>query len=258
MEPHERHRYILDQLHASGRVQVLDLAQQLGTSDVTVRRDLEQLAAAGTLRRVRGGATTTALRGEGVPFSLRATDPDGLKTRLAAAAVALISDGEAVSVDSGTTGAAAAAALATRRVTAVPLSVHSLTALAGAASVIVPGGEVNPVEGSFHGPLLERSLHEVRLDTALLSCCAADPITGVMAYSLADAAAKRAARQSAARTILIAESAKFTKSAMALICPLTAVTTLVSDDGIPEHVREFCDDHSIDLITVPVTEPANR
>lgn len=253
MEPAHRHRLILEELHATGRVQVVDLAEQLGTSGITIRRDLEVLAEAGALRRVHGGATTTALRGEGVPFQVRLTPHDPLKARLASAVAALVTDGEAVSVDSGTTGAAVAKALANRRITAVPLSVQSLTALSGAAAIVVPGGEVDPVEGTFSGPLLEQSLASLRLDTAVLSCCGADPWAGVMAYSLRDAAAKRAARRVAARTILIAEASKFAKSAMALVCPLTKISTLVTDDTLPTPVRRFCDDHDIEVVTVPFT-----
>jgi len=167
----------------------------------------------------------------------------------------MIVDGEAVSIDSGTTGAAAARALAHRRITALPMSLQSLIALQGAASIIVPGGEMNPVEGSFGGPLLQQSLKTLRLDTALLSCCAADPSAGVMAYTLGDAASKRTAQEVAERTILIAESTKFGRNAMARICQFDQVTALVSDDGLPESVREYCHTHGIAINLVPREAP---
>ena len=103
-----RQKEILDVLHREGRVDVPDLAERLGISTITIRRDLDQLAEAGALRRVRGGAVTTTLRGEGLPFEVRAADDSPLKTRLARAVAGLIADGEAVAIDSGTTGAAAA------------------------------------------------------------------------------------------------------------------------------------------------------
>ncbi|WP_144715625.1 DeoR/GlpR family DNA-binding transcription regulator [Curtobacterium pusillum] len=250
MDGQQRQRLVLDRLRESGRVEVADLARELGTSEVTVRRDLEQLADVGALRRVRGGAVPSSLRGEGVPFDLRTADESDRKLRLGEAVASLIDDGEAVSVDSGTTGAAVARALAGRRVTAVPMSVQSLVAVTGRASIVVPGGEVDPEEGTFVGPLLEQTFTGLRLDTAVMSCCGVDPSAGVMAYSLRDAAAKRAAHRAAARTVLVAESDKFGRSAMALVCPLTEVSVLVTDDAVSDAVREFCAGQGIELVVV--------
>src|SRR3954447_9182829 len=100
-----RQREILEALRRDGRVEVPGLAERLGISAITIRRDLDHLAEAGALRRVRGGAVTTSLRGEGLPFEVRAVDDFDLKARLGQAAADLIADGEAVAIDSGTTGA---------------------------------------------------------------------------------------------------------------------------------------------------------
>lgn len=230
-----RQKEILDTLHREGRVEVPELAERLDISAITIRRDLDQLAAAGALRRVRGGAVTVSLRGEGLPFDVRAVDESALKSRLAEAATALIADGEAVAVDSGTTGAAAAVALAGRRVTAMPFSVQGIAALAAGSSVtlLLPGGSVRRPEGTIVGPLAQQTLTGLRFDTTILTCCAAAPAVGVTAYDLDDAAVKRALHAAAQRTILIAEGAKFTRSAMAVVCRLDEVDVLVTDDSAP-------------------------
>ncbi|MFI5937323.1 DeoR/GlpR family DNA-binding transcription regulator [Actinoplanes sp. NPDC051494] len=230
-----RQKEILDALHRDGRVEVPELAERLGISPITIRRDLDQLAAAGALRRVRGGAVTTVLRGEGLPFTARAVDDIALKQRMAAVVDGLIADGEAVAIDGGTTGAAAATALARRRITAMPFSVQAIAALAGSPSVnlILPGGSVSMREGTIVGPLAERTLAGLRFDTAVLTCCAAAPAVGVTAYDPAEAAVKQAIRASAARTVLIAEGAKFTRSAMALVCRLEEIDVLVTDPTAP-------------------------
>jgi DeoR/GlpR family transcriptional regulator of sugar metabolism len=246
-----RQKEILDALHRDGRVEVPELAERLGISAITIRRDLDQLAESGALRRVRGGAVTNSLRGEGLPFEVRAVDDAALKARLAQAAVALIADGEAVAVDSGTTGAAAALALANRSVTAMPFSIQGIAALAAGTGVtlLLPGGSVRRPEGTIVGPLAQQALTALRFDTTILTCCAAAPAVGVTAYDLDDAAIKRALRGASQRTILIAEGAKFTRSAMAVVCRLDEIDVLVTDDSAPTEVLARLSESGVHVVT---------
>ena len=82
-----------------------------------------------------------------------------------------------MAIDSGTTGAAAAVALATRSVTAMPFSVQGIAALAAGSGVtlLLPGGSVRRPEGTIVGPLAQQSLTALRFDTTILTCCAAAP-----------------------------------------------------------------------------------
>jgi DeoR/GlpR family transcriptional regulator of sugar metabolism len=246
-----RQKEILDALHRDGRVEVPELAERLGISAITIRRDLDQLAESGALRRVRGGAVTNSLRGEGLPFEVRAVDDAPLKARLARAAAALIADGEAVAVDGGTTGAAAALALANRSVTAMPFSVQGIAALVAGSGVtlLLPGGSVRRTEGSIVGPLAQQTLSGLRFDTTILTCCAAAPAVGVTAYDLDDAAIKRALLKASERTILIAEGAKFTRTAMAVVCRLDEVDVLVTDDSAPAEVLARLSEGGVHVVT---------
>ncbi len=246
-----RQKEILNTLHRDGRVEVPELAERLGISAITIRRDLDQLAESGALRRVRGGAVTNSLRGEGLPFEVRAVDASPLKARLARAAVALIADGEAVAVDSGTTGAAAAVALAHRSVTAMPFSVQGIAALAAGTGVtlLLPGGSVRRREGTIVGPLALQTVAGLRFDTAILTCCAAAPAVGVAAYDVDDAAIKRALRHASERTILIAEGAKFARSAMALVCRLDEVDVVVTDESAPADVLAGLMESGVQVVT---------
>src|SRR3954462_5744921 len=99
-----RHAGILDRLRSDGRVDVSTLAAALGTSEMTIRRDLEVLAGRGLLRRVRGGAGSLLNRGEELPFAMREMEEQDAKRRIAAGVGDLLTDVEAVVVDSGTTG----------------------------------------------------------------------------------------------------------------------------------------------------------
>ncbi|MGG7463134.1 MULTISPECIES: DeoR/GlpR family DNA-binding transcription regulator [unclassified Plantibacter] len=253
MSGNTRHEQILDRLSRDGRVDVAVLADELDTSEVTIRRDLDHLAQVGVLRRIRGGAVNLMMRGEGLPFAMRGLDASSVKERIAAAVSELIQDGEAVTVDSGTSGAAVARELASRRLTVMPFSVQAIANLSGSTSVtlILPGGTVRADEGSIVGPLAEASLRSLRFDTAVLSCCGLSAIDGVMAYDLQDAAAKQAMIGSARRVITVAEGAKFGRSAMAVVCDPSAIDILVTDDSAPEDALAELRAQGVDVVTVP-------
>ena len=106
----ERHQIIRDRLAAEGRVLAGELASRFGVSEDTVRRDLRELAKAGQCRRVYGGAVAPAPFAA-APVGLRAGHAVEEKTRLARATVALLSRGQTLFIDGGTTNAAIARAI---------------------------------------------------------------------------------------------------------------------------------------------------
>ena len=236
MERADRRRDIVERIRREGRVVVAELAEDLETSEVTVRRDLDVLAESGVLLRVRGGAVSQLKRGEELPFSMREIDGADAKVRIAEAVASLVRDGEAVVVDSGTTGLAVARALAGRRLTVMPLSLQAATVLSGEASIalLLPGGSTRFGEGSLVGPLTEANIASLRFDTTVLTCCGVSVAGGVTAHDLQDAAVKRAAVRSATRTVLVAEGAKFARTALAVVCALDQVDVVVTDQDAPE------------------------
>ena len=223
------------QLRAEGRLEVAQAARDYGTAEMTIRRDLDVLAERGVARRVRGGAVNLLMRGEELPYAMRALEDTGTKQRIAAAVAELIADGEAVGLDSGTTVAQTATALAGRRLTVMPLSLHAAMAFAGSASVrlMLPGGEARPGELAMVGPLALAGIAALRFDTVVLGCCGVSPEGHVMAHDLGDAAVKQALLASGARSVLAVDGAKFGRGALAVVCELTAFDVVVTDDSAP-------------------------
>jgi DeoR/GlpR family transcriptional regulator of sugar metabolism len=226
----ERAAAILDAVFRNGRVQVAELADRLGTSEMTIRRDLEALEAQQCLRRVRGGAVAVAGRGDSLPFAVRRRQGWDIKQRLAERVGSLISDRETVILDNGTTCLAVAEALAGRPLTAVPLSLHAAIALGErtGARLVLPGGDVEPVELCFRGSRAVEAIRTLNVDVAVLSACAADPAKGLTSTTTDDADIKRAALAAAARTILVVESAKLTRTAAFPVASTDEVDTLVT------------------------------
>jgi DeoR/GlpR family transcriptional regulator of sugar metabolism len=211
-----------------------ETADALGTVEMTIRRDLDRIVAMGIARRVRGGAISLLMRGEELPFAMRVLERKAAKERIAAAVAEVLRDGEAVLLDSGTTALEIAKALAGRRLTVMPMSLHAASVLAANESVrlLMPGGETRPGELALIGPLALASIGALRFDTAVLTCCGlADG--RVTAHDLGDAAVKQAMAAAAARVILATDSAKFRQTAMAVVCEASAADMVITDGDAP-------------------------
>ena len=239
MDASQRQSELVEVLRRDGRVDVVTAAAEFGTAELTIRRDLDVLVERGVARRVRGGAVNLLMRGEELPFAMRAIEVVDSKRRIAAAVAELIADGEAVALDSGTTVAQTARALA-GRLTVMPLSLHAAMALAESASVrlMLPGGEARPGELAMVGPLALAGIAALRFDTVVLGCCGVSPEGHVMAHDLGDAAVKQALLASGSRSVLAADGAKFGRGALAVVCELAAFDVVVTDDSAPAPALE--------------------
>ncbi|MEU0929972.1 DeoR family transcriptional regulator [Streptomyces sp. SID8382] len=231
-----RHRLIAQAVKESGSATVQELAELTGSSEMTIRRDLDTLAAQGALERIRGGARTLLLRGEEPPFALRAHEAIDAKRRIAAEVCSLIGDGETVLLDSGTTCLEVARLLCGRQITVMPLSLQAIHALSSSPSpttLMVPGGRPRAAEGALTGPLTLASLSALRFDTAVVGCCGLSATEGLTAYDLDDAAVKKAVIASTRRVIAAADGSKLGHTAHAYVGPSILLHTLVTDTTAP-------------------------
>ena len=237
MDGNARLTGLIEALQRDGRVDIAAMAAEFGTAEMTIRRDLDRIVGLGMARRVRGGAISLLMRGEELPFALRVLEHSDVKERIAAAVAGLLRDGEAVLLDSGTTAVQIARALAGRRLTVMPMSLHAASALAASPSVrlMMAGGEARPGELAMVGSLALASIGALRFDTAVLSCCGlADG--QVTAHNLADAAVKQAMTRAAARVVIAADGSKFRQTALALVCAATDADMIVTDASAPADV----------------------
>jgi DeoR/GlpR family transcriptional regulator of sugar metabolism len=236
MDAATRTSRLIESLRRDGRVDVATAALDLDAAEMTIRRDLDQLVDQGVARRVRGGAISLLMRGDELPFAMRAVDAADAKLRIAALVAGLIADGEAVALDSGTTLLEVARALIPRRLTVLPMSLHAGLALAGSNSVrlMMPGGETRPGELAMVGPLALASLAALRFDTVVLGSCGVSPEGQVTAHDLGDAAVKQALLASGARRILALDGTKFAHAALAVVGPVSDFDVLVTDRSAPE------------------------
>jgi len=240
MDGADRARSIMKALTEQDSVSVVELAARHGVSEMTIRRDLDDLAQQGVVRRVRGGALSLLLRGEEPPFSAREHEAADAKRRIAAEVATLLADGEALLLDGGTTALEVARAVRERRLTVVPLALQSALELSTAPRIrlVLPGGEVRPGELNVKGPLTESAIRSLRFDTAVLGCCGLSAEHGLTAHDLPEVAIKQAAIAAARRVIVACDSGKFSRTAFGAVCALSSLDVVVTDTEIPPEQRD--------------------
>jgi DeoR/GlpR family transcriptional regulator of sugar metabolism len=227
----DRHRLIVEQLGLHDRVSVGDLAELAGTSEMTIRRDLEQLESRGALRRVHGGAVNVALGGADLPYGIRELTNIDAKERIGKAAADTLLNGETVILDTGSTTVAIAKAMVGRQLTVTPLSLHSLFELTRSETIklLLPGGQVRAGELSIVGNATEAAFTDFSYDTFIIGCCGIDAKNGATAVDLEDVRVKRAAIRASSRRIAVATAEKLSRVTLARICPAEDIDLLITD-----------------------------
>jgi DeoR/GlpR family transcriptional regulator of sugar metabolism len=233
--PDQRREAILGALARDGRVVAAQLARLLDVSDDTVRRDLDELAAAGRVRRVRGGALPAA-----AVTPLRMADRQELhtaeKARVARRAAQLLAGEPTISLAGGTTMLAIARELAGdgRSRTVLTTSPDVAVALADApGDVLLAGGRLDPDSRTTVGAEALDAVRRVRPAVAVLGACSLQAAIGLTTYSAAEAEVLRAQAGSAGRIMVATEGAKLGSSAAHVIARAGDVAQLVTDDTAP-------------------------
>jgi DeoR/GlpR family transcriptional regulator of sugar metabolism len=256
MSTDERHRLIGELLRHREHVTVDELMAACGASGATIRRDLDVLAKHGVLRRVHGGARSLLAGGENPEYGQRELEDHAVKVRIAAGVAALLKDRGHVWLDSGTTATQIARQLQQREMTIMPMSLRAVNVLTAGPpagrrpDLLLPGGSLVPGEQSFRGPMAEANIRSLRFDSAVITPCALNLRDGLLAHDLDDAAVKRAGLESAGRVIVACSGAKWNASAVALVAPLDAVDTIVTDKALSAEELAQLAQHSVEAVIV--------
>jgi len=249
VKPGDRQAEILACVERDGEVSVPELAERFRVSAETIRRDLAQLAATGALQKVHGGARRLRLQAEG-SFEERMSEQSAEKALIARKLRGLISPGDTVFIDIGTTTLACAKALAdVQRLTVITNSLHIARVLGGGqARVYLLGGIFAPDNGETVGPMALEQIAQFQADYAVIGVAALDAEAGAMDADFDEAAVARAMCARASRTIVVAGSAKFGKRALHRVCRLEEIDTLISDRAPGDAFQAALDRARVKLI----------
>lgn len=261
-----RHDAILEALEASGTVEVTTLAKQLGVSEITVRRDLLELEAAGYLRRVHGGAMRTTGRAFDRPYLVRERQDTATKRAIAAAAARLVKSGDAIALDSGTTvlnmveflGGLANLTLVTANLRTAWTVANSRTLLRP-FRLIVSGGVVREDELSMVGASALSHYRKMRVDIAFIGVGGVNAKAGITDYNLDDAELKRVLVESARRVVILADRSKLGNENFAQVAELSEIDMLITDSGADPVLVKGLRDAGVEVQQVdPADAPDGR
>lgn len=223
-------------LEQRGFVRVRELSEHFGVSTVTVRNDLQILEERGLVQRVHGGAMARERTTVERSFEEVATQHTAEKAAIAKAAARLVTSGESILIDVGTTAAAFSRALTERRdltdVTVLTNGLMIALELERAHprfSIVVIGGTLRPKQHSLVNPLADLLLRDVRVTTAFLGCNGIDLDGGVSNVNLPEAEVKRAMLAASQRCVVMADSSKLGVRTLAQVCAIDTVDVLVTD-----------------------------
>lgn len=234
----DRRTYIHRRLQSAGELSYMVLAEELGVSEMTIRRDIEVLEGRGSVRRVLGGAIPFVGKGDEPSFESRVLDAADEKSHIAEAVVALLEPRETVILDSGSTVLAVARAIRGRGLGLTVVTASVLPALELAdepeSTIFLAGGRLRPGELSLIGADTEKSLAGFNCDTYIAGIAGLHATKGMSDYNSEESNVKRAALAAADRVIVPVDSSKLGRASLIHIAPMSAATVIVSD-GPPHH-----------------------
>lgn len=227
----ERQARLRAMIRERGVVRVEEICRALGVSPATARRDLEQLEAAGRVRRVHGGAVNVESRLDEPLFDDKTGVHAREKRAIAEKAMALIQPGDSIYLDGGSTVLELARRLADRsNLTVVTNSLRAAVELSGQGpKVILIGGELRRLSQTLVGPLTRGLLDGLRFDKAFMGTMGLTLHEGLTTTDAGEAFTKMEVMKRAREVVLLADHAKIGKVLFASAGKLSEVHTLITD-----------------------------
>lgn len=228
----ERKSYLLDLLSRDGKIEAKAVAIELGLSDDTIRRDLRELAAAGKLQRVHGGALPRS------PADADLTTRQGIasqsKTEIGKTAAGLIKPNQVVIIDGGTTALQIISHLPKDQKNTVVT--HSPTVAVAlrpfdSITVIMIGGILFRHSMVNVGAAALDAMSHINADTYFMGVTGVDTDAGLTTGDLEEAHIKKALSQRAADTVVLASVEKLNAASPYRVMPLASASGIVLDSS---------------------------
>lgn len=237
-----RHVKLIEQLNVLGSGKVEDLADYLGVTPQTIRGDLRMLDRQGLVSRVRGGAVLRS-RLENIGYQSRQAIASDAKSRIGAAAAALVPAAVSVFINIGTTTEAVAAQLVRHdklMVVTNNLNVAEILADSPGVEVIVAGGRLRAEDRAIVGPLAVDFLGAFKVDYAIIGASAIDSSGSLLDFDIDEIKVSQSIVASARHVILVADSSKLARHAPVRFATMGDIDTFVTDHLADADLASVC------------------
>ena len=239
----ERLVRITQMVNQKGIISINEIMEQLEISDMTARRDLDELAEAGFLTRIHGGAQR--LYKDEEPHEKTHIEKKVLQTKekklIAQKANSIIKDGETIFIGPGTTLEHLAVELKTRNIRVITNSLPVFLILNKSKTVdlLLIGGEYREITGAFVGSMATTNLKALRFSKAFVSANAVSD-NAIATYSDVEGEIQQLALDNAVEKILLVDSTKFNRYDFFNFYTLEQIDTIITDNQISQdQLNEF-------------------
>lgn len=253
MHEKERHRIILSAVVDRPVVTVVQVCNLTGASEATVRRDIATLHMQKKLRRVRGGAeaiTPPQFVGlAGRPFSVNQAIHIKEKEAIARAAVELCDDGDPIIINGGTTTFQMVHPLASRRLSvftnSFPIAEHLLKHSKN--TIMLSGGTIYREQNIILSPFDNDVTRNFYAKKMFMGVQGLGPLGLMEADPLIIQAEQKLLGQ-ADELVVLADSSKFENRSSLVLCPLSRITTVITDERVSDKTASMLEAVDVNLI----------
>ncbi|HKE16582.1 MAG TPA: DeoR family transcriptional regulator [Kofleriaceae bacterium] len=244
-----RQAHIVALARSEGRVDVETLTSRFQVTPQTIRRDLNDLCERGVLQRFHGGAVLASGVANVGYEARRELATDG-KRRIGMRAASLIPDSSSLLINIGTTTEQVALSLRGKHgLLAITNNIHVVNILQGCQEIeiIVAGGVVRQSDGGIVGEATVDFIRQFKVDYAVVGASAIDDDGTLLDFDYREVKVARAIMECARKSILVADSMKFERTAPVRIGHISQLDFFVTDAAPPPRLREICGERDVKI-----------
>lgn len=246
----ERLEKILAMLDKENRLVTKNLLQRLNTTSVTIRKDLAILEQRGLLKRTHGGAIKTKKLYPGLALNEKEKINLDEKMRIAKRAAMLISEGDTIILDSGSTTSLLAKQIK---------QMHGITVITNAINianeflntdidVILIGGSLLKDTSTLVGPLADGTLRKITADKLFMGVDGIDLEIGLTTPNILEAETSRVMMEISGETILVVDSSKFGRRSLGVISKVQGIHKIITTKKLSEQEIKKLSNDGIEII----------
>jgi len=257
MTKEKRHNLILEILMKHETMPVVDLAQMLNVSSVTIRKDLAELESANKLYRSHGKAKLVSPYISNRTLSEKEKLAAYEKIKIGEYAASLVTKNDSIIIASGTTVLAFSRCLdPSKRITVVTASLNVSETLCEHSNfnVIQLGGVLRHSSHSVVGKYAEYPLSEFSCSKLYLGVDGIDLDYGITTTDFREAELNKVMIQAAAKTIVLADSSKFSRRGFSKIANMDDVDLIITDSNIPQKIVNRIEEMGIELKIIDISK----